>query len=170
MLTASGARFGFRATLPHLIGVVIGVGCVAFVTGLGLGSLLETNPRFRMALLIASSLWILWMAWKLWHSEPCPKSSEGKPFTIFEAFIFQSVNPKIWAVAVAAMSYVEASSPLQVAFLLGACFSSINLGVCLFWSYTGSLLQALLSNPPHWRIFMRTMALALAGFSVLMFL
>ena len=34
LLTASGARFGFRASLPHLLGVVVGVGgCFGFVFG-----------------------------------------------------------------------------------------------------------------------------------------
>ena len=30
LLTASGARFGFRATLPHVFGVAVGVGVIDF--------------------------------------------------------------------------------------------------------------------------------------------
>ena len=29
LLTASGARFGFKATVPHILGVALGMGLVA---------------------------------------------------------------------------------------------------------------------------------------------
>ena len=66
LLIASGARFGLRATLPHLFGVVIGVGVIGGVVGLGLGGLLMAAPVLEFALLLISVLWILWMAWGLW--------------------------------------------------------------------------------------------------------
>ena len=55
LLTTSGARFGFRATLPHLLGVALGVGFIAFVTGLGLGALIEAFPALRIVLMIIAS-------------------------------------------------------------------------------------------------------------------
>lgn len=62
LLTASGARFGFRATLPHVAGVVIGVGIVAGMTGLGIGAILVAQPTLQYALKIAAAAWIAWMA------------------------------------------------------------------------------------------------------------
>ena len=41
LLTSSGARFGVRRTLPHLFGVVLGVGITAGLTGLGIAALLR---------------------------------------------------------------------------------------------------------------------------------
>ena len=61
-------------------------------------------------------------------------------------------------------------APFEQATMLGFAFSSINLGVCLFWTYAGSLLKTLLADPLKWRIFMRAMAVALAFFSGLVFL
>lgn len=170
LLTTSGARFGFRATVPHLLGVALGVGVIAFVTGLGLGALVETLPSFRIVLMIAASLWILWMAWKLWHAKPSVARETDRPFTFIQAVLFQWVNPKIWAVATSASAMVFDLSPLAQATTLGLAFSVTNLGVCLFWTYAGSLLKTLLSDPPKWQIFMRVMAIALAVFSALVFL
>lgn len=170
LLTASGARFGFRATLPHILGVAIGVGVIAFVTGLGLGTLVAVLPVLRFALMAIASVWILWIAWKLWHAEPSDPKSGDRPFTFQKAVLFQWVNPKIWAVATYATGYVIDMTPLHQALILGGSFASINLGVCLFWTYAGSLLRALLADAVKYRVFMRIMAVALAVFSVLVFL
>lgn len=170
LLTTSGARFGFRRTVPHLLGVALGVGIIAYVTGLGLGALIAALPRLRLALMAVAALWILWMAWKLWHSEPAQTNASDRPFTFIEAVLFQWVNPKIWAVALSAVALVVDRTPIEQAALLGAIFCGVNLLVCLFWSYAGSLLSNLLADPVKWRVFMRGMAVALAVFSGLVFL
>lgn len=170
LLTASGARFGFRATLPHLLGVALGVGVIAFVTGLGLGALVTTVPSLRIVLTGIAALWIFWLAWRLWHAMPAQARETDKPFTFVQAVLFQWVNPKIWAVATSASVMVAQMTPLAQAMSLAVTFSAINLGVCLFWTYAGSLLKTLLSDPVKWQIFMRIMAVALAVFSALVFL
>lgn len=171
LLTASGARFGFRRTLPHVFGVALGVGIIAGVTGLGLGALLHAFPVLTVILKVAACLWILWMAYKLWTADPTKKkASPDQPFTFVQAVLFQWVNPKIWAVSLSAMAYVTDMTPIAQVGHLAVTFSSINLGVCLFWTWAGTLLSFLLSNPAAWRIFMRVMAVALAGFSMAVFL
>lgn len=170
LLTTSGARFGFRATLPHLLGVALGCGVIAFVTGLGLGILIESYPVLRIVLMIIASLWILWMARTLWNAKPAVAKDTDRPFTFLQAVLFQWVNPKIWAVATSASAIIYQMEPLAQAGTLAVTFSTVNLGVCLFWTYAGSLLKSLLADPVKWRIFMRCMAVALAVFSGLVFL
>jgi len=171
MLTASGAKFGFRQTLPHLMGVVLGVGIIAGLTGLGIGAFLATYPEMEFALRVIAAAWILWMAWQLWMSTFRPKEDQVvKPFTFFQAILFQWVNPKIWAVALTASSgYSKGLPPLEEAARLATAFSGLNLFVCLFWTSTGSLLAYLLIRPNVWHIFMRAMALALGATAVMVF-
>ena len=170
LLTASGARFGFRRTVPHILGVALGVGITAGVTGFGIGALLKAHPTLEIVLKIAASAWILWMAFNLWRADPAKNQGGDRPFTFLEAVLFQWVNPKVWAVALSATAYVAGASPTDQAVTLGLTFSGLNLGVCLFWATAGSLLAYLLTNQAAWRIFMRIMAVALVGFSVLVFL
>jgi len=169
LLTTSGARFGFRATLPHLLGVALGCGVIAFVTGFGVGAVLETAPRLGIVLSLIAAIWILWMAWKLWHSKPTNAQDTDRPFTFVQAVLFQWVNPKIWAVATSATALISSMSPFEQGVTLALTFSSTNLFVCLFWTYAGSLLKAILTDPSKWQIFMRGMAVALAVFSGLVF-
>ena len=170
LLTASGGRFGFRATIPHILGVALGVGVIAGVTGLGIGALLAAQPTLAFILKIIASLWILWMAWGLWHAKPIKRGSTDKPFTFWQAVLFQWVNPKIWAVALSATAYVATLPATTQATHLALAFTSINLCVCLFWTLAGTLLGKLLSTPRAWTIFMRIMAIALVLFSGMVFL
>ena len=171
LLTASGARFGFRATVPHILGVAVGVGVIAGLVGLGLGALLHRFPSLAIALKVAACLWILWMAVNLWRAKTAKQKAAGdKPFTFLQAVLFQWVNPKIWAVALSAVAYVATLPAGNQAGILALTFSCINLGVCLFWAWAGSLLSLLLSQPLAWLIFMRIMAVALAGFPLAVFL
>ena len=171
LLTASGARFGFRPTLPHILGVAFGVGITSGLTGFGIGALLLSMPQLALVLKIAASLWILWMAYKLWNAGPAQHKDAGdRPFTFVEAVLFQWVNPKVWAVALSATAYVAQFPPTTQATALALAFSGINLFVCLFWTYAGTLLSYLLKNVAAWTVFLRIMAAALVGFSVLVFI
>lgn len=170
LITASGARFGFQRTVPHIVGVALGVGVIAFVTGIGIGTLLAARPGLALVLKVVAALWILWMAYSLWHADPANRRARDRPFTFLQAVLFQWVNPKVWAVALSATAYLATLAPLRQASALAMTFSGINLGVCIFWATAGSLLSYLLTNPAAWRIFMRLMAVALGGFSVLLFL
>jgi threonine/homoserine/homoserine lactone efflux protein len=172
LLTASGARFGFRATLPHVAGVVLGVGVVAGLTGLGLGTLLLAQPALTIVLKLAAAGWILWMAYAL-ARKARGRASDGPdtPWTLQRAALFQWVNAKLWAICVAAAAGFSAGlPPLREGMRLALVFSGTNFFVCLFWSMAGSLLIYLLRTPAAWRGFNLAVAAALAASAVMVFL
>lgn len=168
LLIASGARFGLRATLPHLVGVVAGVGVIGAVVGLGLGRVLMAAPVLEFGLLLISVVWILWMAWQLWRSNVAQVDEVERPMTFLEAILFQCVNPKIWAVAVAATAYLIGAAPIRQALEIGISMSAINLFVCFFWTSFGHLLSGVLSGPRARKVFFRVMSGLLAFSAVLL--
>ncbi|MGB3689731.1 MAG: LysE family translocator [Jannaschia helgolandensis] len=171
LLTASGARFGFGRTIPHVLGVAIGVGITSALTALGIGALLLAIPVLKLALQVAAVTWIFWMAWKLFRSRGVTTEGRDRPFTFVEAVLFQWVNPKIWIIALAAASgYASTLPAAQEALRIGSAFSGINLFVCLFWTFAGTLLAYLLRTPLAWRVFTTVMALALAASGFMVFL
>lgn len=172
LLTASGARFGFRATIPHVLGVAAGVGVTSGLTGLGIGSLLLAAPAVTLILKVAAAGWILFMAYKLLTAARAQSAAAGdEPWSFGKAVLFQWINPKVWAIALAAAAgYPADLSPWGEAARLATAFSGINLFVCLFWSFAGSLLVYLLTSPRLWMIFNAVMALLLALSALLIFL
>lgn len=172
LVTSSGARFGLRRTVPHIFGIVAGVGVTAGLTALGIGAVLLTVPALAFALKLVAAGWILWMAYKLLISKPKAQGDlSDQPFTFIQAVLFQWVNPKVWAVALAASAgFGIGLPPVQEALRIGSAFSGLNLFVCFFWTIAGSLLALLLTTPGAWRAFNTVMALALAASAVMVFL
>ena len=171
MLTASGARFGFRATLPHLLGVPIGTGLLGAISGLGLGTILLAAPTLKFTFQIIAAIWILWLAVSTARAGRAARSEDsGRPFRFHEAILFQAINPKVWAIALAASAGfgIGLSTSLE-AFRLFIAFSTINLTVCLFWTSIGHMLSSTLNDPKVWRIFMTTMAALMAATVVMIF-
>ena len=50
MLTASGASFGYRRTVPHMLGITMGVVVMVLLVGAGLGAVFERLPVIYTAL------------------------------------------------------------------------------------------------------------------------
>ena len=68
MLMAAGANFGFRRSLPHIMGISVGCQTLLLAIALGLGQLLDTYPLAVTTLRIAGSLFLLNMAVQLLRS------------------------------------------------------------------------------------------------------
>ena len=59
MLLSSGARFGLRRTLPHLLGVALGVAFMLILVGMGVSELLQRVPLLAEALRLACLIALL---------------------------------------------------------------------------------------------------------------
>src|SRR3954462_2478040 len=62
MLLASGANFGFRRTVPHMLGVWAGFLTLVVVCGLGLGGLFVAYPVLHVILTAVGTLYLLYLA------------------------------------------------------------------------------------------------------------
>ncbi|MDH5797594.1 MAG: LysE family transporter [Paracoccaceae bacterium] len=171
LLSVSGAVFGFRRTVPHILGVAIGVGLTAGLTGLGIAALLAEVPLLEVMLKVVAAGWILFMAFRLFMANRPEERNARRPFRFHEAVLFQWVNPKVWAVALAAASgYASGQGPMEEGMRLAIAFAGINFFVCMFWTWAGQLLSFLLTTPVAWKLFLRVMAAALAASAAMIFL
>src|SRR5690606_6658477 len=96
MLLASGVNFGFRRTIPHMLGIGVGFFSLLIGVGLGLGALLESIPVLYVALKFAGGTYMLFLAWKIATSRTIgeSKGTKTRPMKLREAAVFQWVNPK----------------------------------------------------------------------------
>ncbi len=112
------------------------------------------------------------MARRLRSSRPeAPRrSAEIRPLRIGRAILFHWVNPKVWAVAIAAASGHGAGlSHMAEAQRLARASSGLNLLVCLFRSFAGSLLALLLAGERAWTFSARVMAVGPGASAVMVF-
>jgi threonine/homoserine/homoserine lactone efflux protein len=159
MLMASGANFGFRRTVPHMLGVALGFVFMAVLVGVGLAGLFQTYPQAATALEVASVLYMLWLAWKIAHAAP-PTEGEaaGRPMTFLQAAAFQWVNPKAWAMALTAVTVYSADRSLPGVALVAAIFGAVNLPSVGLWVVLGEQLRRLLTSRARLVAFNWTMA------------
>ena len=170
LITTSAARFGFYRTVPHILGVVLGVGIIGAATGFGLGILINGNANLQLIMKVISAAWIAYLSWVLWRSTLAKTNASEQPFTFFQAVFFQWVNPKIWVVTIAAMGFLVGLSPMSAALNLGIAIACLNFGVCVVWGSIGQALKTWLMKDAVFSIFVRIMSVLLLVSAAFLFL
>lgn len=163
MLMASGANFGFRATIPHGLGVSLGFFLLVMAVGLGLGGLFAAYPPLHDILTVIGTLYLLWLAWKIASSKGLGMGQAGaRPQTFLQAAAFQWVNPKGWAMALGAVTaYAPRENYVLNILLVSAIFTAVNLPCVMTWTGFGVGLRRFLDKPVVLRGFNIGMALLL---------
>ncbi|MCI2400534.1 LysE family translocator [Aliiroseovarius subalbicans] len=162
MLMASGANFGFRSTIPHMLGIGLGFTFMVVLVGIGLMQLFDAFPVSYTALKVVSVAYLTWLAWKIATAgEPGTKQAGGTPLTFLQAAAFQWVNPKAWAMALTAITAYAPSRDLAAVAFVALVFGAVNLPTVSIWTVLGQQIKRVLTNPTRLRTFNATMALLL---------
>ena len=164
MVTASGVNFGYKKTLPHILGITFGFPVMIVLIGLGLGSVFKSFPVIHHILKYIGATYLLYLAWKIaTFSSINNNGGRNKPFTFWQAVIFQWVNPKAWVMAVGAIAAFTSIGRdvflevLLIAFVFCiVCFPCVSL-----WAFLGTNIKRLLTTDYYRKIFNISMAFLL---------
>lgn len=171
MLTASGQAFGFRRSIPHMAGIM--VGCLTLFTafGFGLAQVFALYPDLHKILRIAGAAYLLYLAWRVLRAGDPAGNGEArsKPLTVLEAAAFQWVNVKALTLAVGIMSAFTTVGGNQVAevVLIVAVFSLVTLPALPIYVLFGVAIWTLLKSERARRI-VNTIMAALVALSVIL--
>ena len=159
MLMASGANFGFRRSVPHMLGISVGFMLMVFLVGIGLVQVFDHYPVSHTILKVASVAYMSWLAWKIANAAP-PKQGEagGTPMTFLQAAAFQWVNPKAWAMALTAVTVYAPTQSVAAVALVAAIFGAVNAPSVSVWTVMGQQMRRILTNPVRLRVFNWVMA------------
>ncbi|MBO9099800.1 MULTISPECIES: LysE family translocator [unclassified Rhizobium] len=164
MLMASGANFGFRRTLPHMLGIVAGVSIMTLLLGIGLMALFDIVPMMYGALKVVSIAYLLWLAYKIATSASVEqRASKGRPMTFLQAAGFQWVNPKAWAMGLSAITLYAPERSLVSVFVVAIAFAFVCFPAISVWAWLGTVIRQWLSNSARLRAFNIVMALLLVA-------
>jgi len=170
MLTASGATFGFRRTVPHLLGVVFGFVVQLLAVCAGLSAVFNRWPALQTALSWAGAAYLMYLGWHMLNRTDATVDASHRPVRFIEAAMFQFLNPKAWVMSVTAATLFL---PHQLGvFLSGAYMALVMEGVgvpCMtVWALFGSALKNFLAAPRARMVFNVAMAVALVVTAVMM--
>ncbi|XXX81407.1 LysE family translocator [Sorangium sp. So ce134] len=169
MVTASGANFGYRGTLPHVLGIGVGGAVLTFVTCLGLGALFTAYPALHGALRVAGALYLLVLAWRLTGGAALKGAEVPRPLSFAQGALFQVVNPKTWvrAITTASVFMPAGMGAASGALLVSAVGLAIAFPCVSAWALFGVAIRRFLTDPRRQRLFNGIMAGALAVLALL---
>lgn len=164
MILASGANFGIRRSLPHMLGITMGFAFMLVLVGVGLGALFLASPVAQAALRVLGLAYIAWLAWRIATAGGLGDIRAGQaPLSFLQAALFQWVNIKAWLLVTGAVAVYTAPGEPALAALppLALICIVVNLPCIALWLVLGAGIRRLLARPVALRAFNISMALLL---------
>lgn len=163
MLAASGVNFGFRRTLPHMLGVSIGNGIQVAIVASALAWVMVWLDHLRLELVLVGCAYLLWLAWRQARAGEPGSGRSARPLGFLGAALFQWVNPKAWMMVLnASILFLPRGGGWHAVLSLALFSAVVNLPCIALWAAMGDRLRFLLRDPRALKLFNYTMASLLA--------
>ena len=160
-MMATGARFGFRAALPFVAGVILGKQLIIWPIGYGIMEFAAQIPLLFEILKFLSALYIIWLAWRvanmrLSYGEP---SVEAPGF--WSGLLVHPLNPKAWAMILAGFTNFVESDTTTFHATLYIAFSLLIIQIIChpIWTLFGDRIAKFIIGKKYERVFMWFLAL-----------
>ena len=165
-MLATGARYGFRAALPFVAGVVLGKQLIIWPIGFGLMSLADQLPLLFVLLKYVSATYIIWLAWRVANMRlSVNKDTANAPGFVAGLWV-HPLNPKAWAMIVAGFTnFVDPSTPtLTATAIIALSLMGIQIICHPVWTFFGDRIARLLIGTPSERYLMWCLAALTVAF------
>ena len=148
MVLASGLKFGFFKSIPHMTGITIGHVTQLILVCLGLGKIFQIYPEIQSILKILCAIYLIYLGYKIVGSFSKLNDDGTRPLKFYEAALFQIVNPKAWTISsMAASSFLPKDENLFLSIIF---IASVALIICPIsispWAAFGSGIKNLVKN------------------------
>jgi threonine/homoserine/homoserine lactone efflux protein len=170
--TALAANHGMRSALKFILAVPVGWGLLLGLCMAGLGHLVLAVPTLRWLILLGGTLYLLWMAYRLWGTrELASAHADRLNITFFQGVSVQFLNIKAWMLALSVVAGWVAGKEdaLARSFVLLPIMMGFGLVSNLTYAAMGSLLRQWLAQGIRLVVFNRCMAVALVFTAIWMF-
>ena len=160
----SAFNFGFRKTLPIILGVGFGYTTLVILLIVVLISVFQEYPLIQEIIRILGSIFLIYLAYKISFSNGKSDGKTENPVKFYETFFFQFINPKGVMAAITLISkfviqddYISSSITVIVVCSVTA-FVSITL-----WAGLGKFLRKFATNNEFIKRFNYAMSILLIG-------
>lgn len=161
---AQGIRLGFWPAVPFAIGTGFGVGSLLFIVAIGLGEVATALPAFATLMRIATTVYLLYLAWAIGTSGPIGDGHQDSRIGFWGAIGFQWINPKAWASSLAMVTtYLPRNPAGSDALLAAVLFCGTAWLTQPIWIGFGSTLRRFLVAPRRAAIINFGLAVLLLG-------
>ena len=144
-----GVLYGYKRTLPYMLGMVSGFFMMLTLSGLVSSFLLEKIPAFEVILRIAGALYILWLAWHTLQASYTFEEEEAKPLGYIQGFLLQVLNVKVIVYGLTLYgTFLAGKIPsLPVLVLSALVFAGVGFTAVSLWTLFGAVIRKYLNQP-----------------------
>ena len=164
MLLSSSLTYGFRRTIPHIVGIVLGFAFMVAAVGLGLGTIFIAYPILQTILKYAGVAYLVYLAAHIAMSEPPSAEQDNRrgPMTFWGAAMFQWINAKGWVIVIGTITAYAAIARFPINIVIQTLISLLVGTVStVVWALFGTALRPILTSERLVRAFNILMAILL---------
>ena len=165
ILSTNAVNYGFKETIPLILGVFFGFLSVLSLCLLGIGEVYESFPNFKTFIKIIATIFLTYLAYKIFNSSEFSDNSNKKRFTFRDIYFFQLINPKAVSVSMSssAIFIQNQFSYLEEFVLIFICFTISTATSAIVWAAIGHSFRKYLNDKRKIIFFNRVMAVLLLG-------
>ena len=165
ILSTNAVNYGFKETIPLILGVFFGFLSVLSLCLLGIGEVYESFPNFKTFIKIVATIFLTYLAYKIFNSSEFSDNSNKKRFTFRDIYFFQLINPKAVSVSMSssAIFIQNQFSYFEEFVLIFICFTISTSTSAIVWAAIGHSFRKYLNDKRKIIFFNRVMAVLLLG-------
>ena len=165
ILSTNAVNYGFKATIPLMLGVFFGFLSVLTLCLLGIGEIYENYPNFKNFIKIVATIFLTYLAYKIFISTEFSDNNNKRRFTFRDIYFFQLINPKAVSVSMSssAIFIQNKFSYFEEFILIFICFTISTSTSAVVWAAIGHSFRKYLNDKRKIIYFNRVMALLLLG-------
>ena len=160
-MMATGARFGFKAALPFVVGVILGKQLIIWPIGYGIMEFAAHVPLLFTILKFLSATYIIWLAWRVANMRLTYNEASAEVPGFWAGVLVHPLNPKAWAMILAGFTnFIDSDTPTFFATLyIAVCLIIIQIICHPIWTLFGDRIATLIAGKKYERFFMWFLAL-----------
>ena len=163
MASHSGFNFGFRKTVPLMMGVILGWTALLISMEAGLIFVFQKFQIIQSIIKILGSFFLVYLSYKIAFSKNEDSEKIKRPIGFIDTFLFQFINPKGVVVAMITVStFVDAQfNYLRDSIIVTVVFFFMAIGSVSSWCLLGKYLRKFATSEKFIKNFNYTMSFLL---------
>ena len=163
ILSTNAVNYGFKETIPLMMGVFFGFLSVLTLCLLGIGELYKSFPAIAMIVKVVAACFLVYLSFRIFTSSSFSDEKNSKKFSFKDIYFFQIINPKAVTVSMSSSAiFIQNKFSYQIEFILiFLCFVISTSTSAIAWAAIGHSFRKYLDDKKKIVIFNRIMAILL---------
>ena len=143
----SAFNFGFKKTIPLIMGVGLGYTTLVILINFVLISIFKTYPIIQEIIRILGTVFLVYLAYKIATSNTSNNEKKTNPVTFYDTFVFQFINPKgVMAATTLISKFVDQDNYISTSVMVIIVCSLTAFSSIIAWTLLGKFLRKFATN------------------------